>query len=107
MWYRYVGDTAVFPGLHEKSTTHPSGPFWCFPDDVTWLFLIQVHVFVFAGIVDKDRQQDDGSVKEEVQWWMEVKKEQGEGRNQDRGDLARQHVEHVVSEFQDESHRQT
>lgn len=87
MWYRYVGDTALCPSLHEKSTTYPSGPFRCFLNDVTWLFLIQVHVF--AGIVDKDRQQDDGSVEEEVQWWMEVKKEQGEGRNQDRGELAR------------------
>lgn len=64
-----------------------------------------MHVWGFTGIVDKDRQQDDGSMEEEVQWWMEVKKEQGEGGNQDCGDLTRQHVEHVVSEFQDESHR--
>lgn len=46
-------------------------------------------------------------MEEEAQRWMEVKKEQGKSGNQHGGDLARQHVEHVVSEFQDEGHRQT
>lgn len=71
------------------------------------LFLIQVHVFGPAGIVDENCQQDDGSMEEEAQCRMEVKQEQGKGWNQDGGDLACQHVEHVVSEFQDEGHRQT
>lgn len=95
------------PGVHKKLTSYPSGSLQCFSDNETWLFLIQVHVFGLTGIVDENCQQDDGSMEEEAQWWMEVKKEQGKGRNQDRGYLARQHVEHVVSEFQDEGHRQT
>lgn len=103
-----IGDNgSVSPGLHEKSMTYPSGPLQCFSNNQARLFLIQVHVFGLTGIVDINCQQDDGSMEEETQWWMEVKKEQGKGRNQDCGDLARQHVEHVVPEFQDEGHRQT
>lgn len=92
--------TAVFVlRRSEKSTSYPSGPLWCLPDDDAWLFLIGAHVFGPTGVVDENGHQDDGSMEEEAQWWMEVKKKEGEGGNQDRRDLARQHVEHVVSEF--------
>lgn len=97
----------------EKSTcafaAYPSGPLEHLPVDDAQPFLLQAVVQVpeAAGVVDEDGQQDRGSLEEEVQRRAEVEEEEGEGGDQDGGDLARQHVEHVVSEFQDEGHRQT
>lgn len=86
--------------------TYPSGPFKHLSIDDPQFFLLQA-VFQVLGptsIVDKDGQQHHGSLEEEVQWRVEVKEEKGEGSNQNSSDLACEHMEHVVSEFQDEGH---
>lgn len=89
------------------SFAYPSGPLQHLSVDDPQLFLLKAVLQVFGptGVVDKDGQQDHGSLEEEVQRRPEVEEEEGEGGNQNGGDLARQHVEHVVSELQDEGHR--
>lgn len=66
-----------------------------------------MQVFGPTAVVDKDGQEDHRGLEEEVQRRAEVEKEEGEGGNQNCCDLARQHMEHVVSEFQYEGHGQT
>lgn len=65
-----------------------------------------LQVFRLTGVVDEDGEQDHGGLQEEVQRGAEVEEEERERGDQNSGDLARQHVEHVVSELQDESHRE-
>lgn len=86
---------------------YPSGPLEHLSVDDPQFFLLQsvFQVLGPAGIVDKDGQQDHGSLEEEIQRRAEVEEEEGEGGNQNSGDLACQHMEHVVSEFQDKGHR--
>lgn len=90
------------------SKPHPSGSLKHLSIDDPQLLLLQAVLQVFgpAGVVDEDGEQDDGGLQEEVQRRAEVEEEERECGDQNGGDLARQHVEHVVSELQDESHRQ-
>lgn len=85
---------------------YPSGPLEHLSVDDSQFLLLQAVLQVFgpAAVVDEDGQQDHGSLEEEVQRRAEVEEEEGEGGDQDGGDLTRQHVEHVVSELQDEGH---
>lgn len=91
-----------------QSLAHPSGSLEHLAVDDPQLLLLQAVLQVFgpAGVVDEDGEEDHGRLQEEVQRGPEVEEEEGEGGDQDGGDLARQHVEHVVPELQDESHRQ-
>lgn len=86
---------------------YPSGSLKHLSIDDPQFFLLQAvfQVLGSAGVVNKDGQQDHRSLEEEVQRRAEVEEEEGEGGNQNSGDLACQHMEHVVSEFQDEGHR--
>lgn len=83
------------------SVSYPSGPLKHLPVDDPQFFPLQAVFQVLgpAGIVDKDGYQDRGCLEEEVQRRVEVKEEEGEACNQNSGDLAGQHMEHVVSEF--------
>lgn len=86
---------------------YPSGPLEHLSVDDPQFLLLQA-VFQVpgpAGVKDEDGQQDRGRLEEEVERGVEVEEEEGEAGDQNGGDLARQHVEHVVSEFQDEGHR--
>ena len=80
---------------------HPSGPLEHLSVDDSQFFLLKAVFQVLwpAGVVDKDGEQDHWSLEEEVKGGVEVEEEEGEGGNQNSGDLARQHMKHVVSEF--------
>lgn len=69
---------------------YPSGPLEHLPVDDPQFFLLQsvFQVLGPAGVVDKDGQQDHGSLEEEVQRRAEVEEEEGEGGNQNSSDLA-------------------
>lgn len=90
------------------SSPYPSGSLRRLSIDGPRLFLLQAvwQVFGPTGAVDVDGEQDHGGLQEEVQRGAEVEEEEREPGDQNGGDLARQHVEHVVSELQDERHRQ-
>lgn len=85
---------------------HPSGPLKHLSVDDPQLLLLQAVLQVGGptGVVDEDGEQHDGGLQEEVQRGLEVEEEEREARDQNRGDLAAQHVEHVVPELQDEGH---
>lgn len=89
------------------SAAYPSGSFRHLSIDDPQLLLLQavLQVFRAAGVIDKNGQQDHRRLQEEVQGGVEVEAKEGDGGDQDGGDLTRQHVEHVVSELEDESHR--
>lgn len=63
--------------------SYPSGPLEHLSVDDPQLFLLQgvFQVLGPTGVVDKDGQQDRGSLEEEVQRRVEVEEEEGEGGN--------------------------
>lgn len=99
---------STFQRVKNVRLAHPSGSLEHLAVDDPQLLLLQAVLQVFgpAGVVDEDGEEDHGRLQEEVQRGPEVEEEEGEGGDQDGGDLARQHVEHVVPELQDERHRQ-
>lgn len=64
-------------------TSYPSGPLEHLSVDDPQFFLLQgvLQVLGPAGIVDKDGQQDHGSLEEEVQRRAEVEEEERDGGN--------------------------
>jgi len=91
------------------SGSYPSGPLKDLAVDQPQILLLQAVLGVFgtAGVVHEDGQQHHRRLQEEVQRRPEVKQEDGEARDEHSRDLTRQHMEHVVSELQDEGDRQT
>ena len=87
---------------------HPSRPLQHFPVEHAEPLQLQrvLRVGLAAAVVDEYGQQHHGRLQEEVGCRPEVKEEQRERGDQHRGDLTRQHVEHVVAELEDERHGQ-